>query len=285
MSLRSTHRGWLVLGAATLAASILTPQAHAQNATSLPPPVSTTLPWKPTPGLRWQIQYVGPPVLSIDADVYMLDMFDTDAKVIAALKARGKRAVCYINAGAWEDWRPDKNRFPKHVLGAPMGDWPGERWLDTRQDALRDIMARRLDLCRKKGFDGVIFDNVNSHTNPTGFPLAAADSLRYNAWLANAARSRALAAGMNNNSEQTNVLEPYFDWALAETCFREKWCANFSPFVANGKAVVAIEYLPPSHWRTLWCEEAARLQFYLMIKAKKLTAPREDCRDPVRAPS
>ena len=36
-----------------------------------------------------------------------VDLFDTAASTVAALQSDGRRVVCYINAGAWEDWRPD----------------------------------------------------------------------------------------------------------------------------------------------------------------------------------
>lgn len=240
---------------------------------------SSGVPWPPKPGLRWQIQYKLPLALSIDADVYILDMFDTDAKVLATLRARGKRAVCYINAGAWEDWRDDKATFPPEVLGNVMTGYPNERWLDTRSPTVLALMERRLDLCRQKGFDGVIFDNVNSHTHATGFPLTPTNSLDYNARLANAGRTRGLAVGMNNNSLQTKTLEPYFDWALAESCFEQGWCANFSPFVKNGKAVVAIEYNIPSERRPAVCKQAEALGFYVMFKGRDLGAYRQDCYD------
>jgi len=244
----------------------------------LPAVVFNQAAWQPRPNLRWQIQYEGTLALNIAADVYALDLFDTPPSAISTLKNRGKRLVCYLNAGAWEKWRPDAASFPSVVLGKDMADWPGERWLDIRRmDLLQPIMTARLDLCRRRGFDGVIFDNVNSHINPTGFPLTPADQLRYSAWLGNAARARGLAAGMNNDSEQARELEPYFDWAQAESCFDQGWCRNFKPFTDAKKAVLAIEYVPSQYGLKTLCTQAAALQITVMVKRRKLDAYREDC--------
>ena len=51
-------------------------------------------------------------------------------------------------------------------------------------------MAARLDMCRDKGFDAVEPDNVDGYRNHTGFPLTAADQLRYNRLIAKLAHDR-----------------------------------------------------------------------------------------------
>lgn len=244
----------------------------------VPSALTSRASWQPRPHLRWQVQYEGQLAFNIEADVYALDLFDSPTAAIAALKKRGKRLVCYLNAGAWEKWRPDAASFPSAVLGKAMDGWPGERWLDIRRmDVLQPIMAARLDLCRDRGFDGVIFDNVNSYINPTGFPLAPADQLRYSAWLGNEARARGLAAGMNNNSEQARELEPYFDWAQAESCFKEGWCKDFKPFTDAKKPVLAIEYLPSRYNLKTLCMKAAALEVTVILKRRNLDAFRRDC--------
>ena len=123
--------------------------------------------WVPAASTTWQIQFSGEIDLTVKAQAFDLDMFDTTARQVRRLHAKGKRAVCYINAGAWEDWRPDADRFPSAVLGKPLDGWPGERWLDIRRlDILGPILGDRLDRCDAKGFDGVEFDNVEGYHEP-----------------------------------------------------------------------------------------------------------------------
>jgi len=90
--------------------------------------------WRPSPGTSWQWQLNGLPIdHSIEAEMYDIDLFDTDAATVAALHAEGRIVICYVNAGGWEDWRPDAAMFPDAVIGANLDDWEGERWLDIRR--------------------------------------------------------------------------------------------------------------------------------------------------------
>jgi hypothetical protein len=270
---------------ALAAALACAPAALANRPADLPAPVVNAAVWKPATGLSWQLQYINAPVdTTVEADVYKIDLFDTQPASIAALQKRGKRAVCYLNAGAWEDWRPDAKRFPETVLGRAYEGWPGERWLDIRNiEALAPVMLARLDLCRDKGFDGVVLDNVNSYTNRTGYPLGASDQLRYNAWLANEAHKRGLAVGMNNNAEQARQLAPYFDWALAEGCLSEGWCQSLRPFSEAGKPVVVVEYTDSRPRFALMCRQASAQQLTVLAKKRELDAYRMDCRTPLVA--
>ncbi len=54
------------------------------------------------------------------AKLYDIDLFDTDSETIKKLKEDGKIVICYFSAGSYEDWRPDKGKFPKEVIGNPL---------------------------------------------------------------------------------------------------------------------------------------------------------------------
>ena len=81
----------------------------------------------------------------MDAATFIVDGFDVDAATVADLQGRGRTAICYVNAGALEDWRPDADRYPDEIVGDPLDDWQGERWLDIRAtEVLRPISGRTL---------------------------------------------------------------------------------------------------------------------------------------------
>lgn len=246
-------------------------------------PATNEAPWRPTLHLRWQVQYTATPVdLAVEADVFKIDLFDTKAALVTGLKKRGKYAVCYVNVGAWEKWRPDAARFPRSVLGRNYEGWRGERWLDIRRiDLLAPVMIDRLELCKAKGFDGVLFDNIDSYMQKTGFPIKPTHQLRYVHWIASEARKRGLAVGINNNPEQAEEFLPYVDWAQAESCFSQGWCATLTPFVEAGKPVVVIEYTGDGKKMSKMCREASTLGFSLMVKKRELGVFRRECTERV----
>src|SRR2546423_7398397 len=87
--------------------------------------------WHPAPTTHaWQYQLQGRIDTSVRAHVYDVDGADVSAKTVRRLHRLGRRVVCYVDAGTWERWRDDADRFPQRLLGRAVAGWPGERWLD-----------------------------------------------------------------------------------------------------------------------------------------------------------
>lgn len=235
--------------------------------------------WRPAPGVSWQWQLAGGKVdTSYGVDVYDIDGFDNGKATVDRLHADGSRVVCYISVGSWENWRPDKGRFPKKVLGNKYDGWPGERWLDIRRiDLIGPIMESRMDMCAAKGFDAVEPDNMDGYTNKTSFPLTYRDQLRYNRWLADEAHERDLSIAMKNHEAQVEDLLPHYDFAITEDCFDGRWCGTMKPFVRGGKAVLATEYTDTGATRKKFCPEAEKLGLDAMLKKRNLGPWRRAC--------
>lgn len=235
--------------------------------------------WKPTVGAAWQWQLDGPLLeLDMPVEIYDLDAFETEVGTIEQLHALGRKVICYISAGSWEEWRPDAGEFDPEIIGEEYQGWPGERWLDIRQRAkLEPIMQKRLELCWEKGFDAVEPDNIDGYTNRTGFQLTYQGQLEYNRWLADAAHALGLAIGLKNDPEQVVDLLPYFDFAISEDCFADGWCQQLLPFIQAGKAVLAAEYSDTDVDMDEACALAKRWSFSLILKNRNLNAFREDC--------
>ena len=82
--------------------------------------------WQPAPGTSWQWQLSSRPETLLDVDAYDLDGFDTSEATVDRIHANGGRAICYISVGSWENWRPDKGRFPPSGRpGSASGAWEG----------------------------------------------------------------------------------------------------------------------------------------------------------------
>ena len=230
--------------------------------------------WIPKPGTAWQWQLTNPVDTSVDVPVYDVDSTYTDAATVAALHAKGRKVICYVNAGAWENFRPDKNAFPGTILGSQDG-WPGEEWLDIRQiSVLQPIMAARFAACRAKGFDGIEADLVDSYTDQTGFPITAADQLRYNEMLAGLAHNLGLSIGLKNDLDQVPQLVGVFDFSIDEQCFQYSECDQLLPFINAGKAVFEVEYQLTNDQ---FCAQANAMRFSSMRKNKALDPPRWPC--------
>jgi hypothetical protein len=228
--------------------------------------------WHPAVNARWQYQLQGVSAYastgginvgisatpytggaSVSPSVFDIDLYVDQAvsgnnstlntAAISAIHAAGKKAICYVSAGSWENWRPDANQFPASVLGNKNG-WAGEKWLDIRQTSvLLPIMEARVQKCAQAGFDGVEWDNVDGYTNRTGFPLTSADQLTYNASLANLAHKYGLTVALKNDVEQVSDLAPYFDYAVNEQCQQYSECSGYTAnFINAGKAVFQVEY-------------------------------------------
>jgi hypothetical protein len=232
--------------------------------------------WRPALNTSWQWQLTTPVDQTVNGQMYDIDMFDNDASVVTSLHAQGRKVICYISVGTFENWRPDAASFPAVVKGNAVSGWPAENWLDIRRlDILGPIMRTRLDLCQTKGFDGAEPDNIDGYTNGTGFPLTAQDQINYNTFLANEAHARGLSVGLKNDGGQVQALLPYFDWALNEQCFQYNECNTLAPFITAGKAVFEVEY---SLSISQFCLQANALNFNAMQKNLILDAFRIPCR-------
>jgi hypothetical protein len=235
---------------------------------------ATPKPHRPPPHAGWQWQLDGALDASVPGRVYDVDGFDTARAQVSRLHRAGRYVVCYVDVGTWERWRPDAARFPRALLGAANG-WPGERWLDVRRiDQLAPLLRARFARCRAKGFDAVEPDNVDGYANHSGFPLTAADQLRFNRWVARAVHAQGLAVALKNDLEQARALAPSFDFAVLEQCFQYRECASARPFLRAGKGVYDAEYelAPPD-----FCEQARRLGINAIRKRPGLGAWRQTC--------
>ena len=234
--------------------------------------------WHPQPGLTWQWQIGNLDIdTSIEADVYDIDLY-VDQAIIDELHAKGRKVICYISVGSWEDWRPDKDQFPAEVLGKDYDGWPGERWLDIRRiDLLAPIMLARLDLCKSKGFDALEPDNMEIYTNDTGFPLTYADQLKFALWLADEAHKRGLAIGQKNASDQVSDLVDIYDFAITEDYFYYNDAESMLPYIKANKPVFAAEYTDLPGDFAAFCEQSKKLNFSTILKKRGLDAWIQTC--------
>jgi hypothetical protein len=267
--------------------------------------------WTPTVGARWQYQLEAKgrrhaATGGIDVDICAKpagggacvrpEVFDIDlwvdpaltggaavvnATAVDAIHAAGSRAICYVQAGTAERFRPDYPAFVAFdeacggcLLGKPFSSvFPDEYWLNLNDDEgqrafVLEIVAARVALCAEAGFDGVEFDVVDAYAHGatvTGWELSYETQLEYDQQLANLAHRHGLTAALKNDLGQLEDLLPWFDYAVNEQCFEFDECAGYAAWIAAGKAVFAVEYRTP---RRRFCADADAAGFGAIKKAR-----------------
>jgi len=167
---------------------------------------------------KWDWQLIAPAQFNSDPTlgIYDIDMFINETSgIVDELKSNGKKIICYVNVGAWEDWRDDKTDFPASILGNVYDRFPDEKWLDIRDVnplksntgmALASILEKRFDRALEMGCDAIEPDNIDGYDdtshNPTGFPLTYEDQMYFNLWVSKEVRERGMAIGFKNNTNQ-----------------------------------------------------------------------------------
>jgi len=210
----------------------------------------------------------------LDAQLYVIDLFNAPQAVIDRLHAQGKIAVAYISAGTLEDYRTDFRQFPAAAVGRPLARYPNESWLDVRDESVRTLMAARLDMARNKRFDGVVPTSLTAYQNDSGFDLTAADQADYSAWLSQQAHARGMHVAMSGDFGQLGVLITHFDWAVDFGCIESATCDRLAPFLAAGKPVLDVE---TEGEITTICQRAASYGINAILKRDGFGSDRLGC--------
>jgi hypothetical protein len=129
--------------------------------------------WQPEVGTPWQIilsevvkvPKAGVSSMTPDVPIWDMDLFENSKSTITAMQKGGKKVICYFSAGSWENWRKDKDSFPKKDLGKVMDGWPDERWVNISSVAVRAIMVQRIKLAAEKGCDAIDPDNMDGYVS------------------------------------------------------------------------------------------------------------------------
>jgi hypothetical protein len=270
--------------------------------------------WSPPVGARWQYQLeakgrklaaTGGIDVAICAkppgggDCVAPDVFDIDLWVdpkltdgaavvntaaVDAIHAAGKHAICYVQAGTAERFRPDYAQMVAFdetcggcLIGKPFSRvFPDEFWVNLddgmgQRTFMLGIVEARVALCAQAEFDGVEFDVVDAYAQGeavTGWDLSYDTQLEYDQQLANLAHRYGMTAALKNNLGQLDVLLPYFDYAVNEQCFQYDECDGYADWIAAGKAVFQVEY---RIGRARFCGDANAAGFGAIKKARSFS--------------
>jgi hypothetical protein len=183
---------------------------------------------------------------------------------------RGTYAICYVNAFQTQDDEPGVTRrderlaWPQDLVLTSLGDdpnWGGEYLIDIssadRRKRAADWIEPMIRTCKRKGFDAVEYDNLDSWTRFDDTPRAGDvpfgkdAAIAFAALLARRAHWLGLAVGQKNTVELTRRQARGrigFDFAIAEECGRWDECQGYR--AVYGNRVIAIEYRRADFART-----------------------------------
>jgi hypothetical protein len=175
--------------------------------------------------------------------VIHLDGFDAKAEDVAKYKKDGNIVTGYLSTGSWENWRTDKDDFPKETIGKNYDGWPGEKWLNCSVwKLLKPVMTKRFEMIKSKGFDGFELDNTELYLHDSKSNYK--DGVDYNRWIANTAHKMGLIVIWKNSLEMIKDIVDVFDAVINEEALHYKETEQLKLFYDKNKPVWVFEYKP-----------------------------------------
>ncbi|OUM60965.1 carbohydrate-binding module family 18 protein [Piromyces sp. E2] len=174
-----------------------------------------------------------------------------------------KKAVCYF-AGGVTDGKSDKQKFKDAGLVLEGGDGWGNKPLNIKnKKKLQPLLRDRFKRAYQYGCDAVEVDciDVYHYTNK----ITKNDVLVFTKWLAETAHEENISIGLKNVATISEKLQPYFDFAVVESCAESpNVCDYYKAFTKNNKAVFIVHYgnrgwnLSGNKFKTLKKEQGGR---------------------------
>jgi len=255
--------GLLVVSTLVASGMTVAVESRAQAASWWAPPIGSQ-PW------QWEIDH--PLNLSNAADmgtrdtlpngrparpplIYDIDGIINPASTVAALHARGKHVVCYVEVGAAGNYysaaqeRTTTTYYRQfQIAGLLGGKVPGyaEEYLNIKSTKTIAIVESMIEhQCAAKGFDAVETDIDEEYTDTTGFGLTKATEVRYMTTLADFIHGLGLGWWIKNPDDTgdnyATAMYPLADAVLTEQCNQFSTCGALSAYV-HRKAVFNAEY-------------------------------------------
>ncbi|OUM60983.1 glycoside hydrolase family 114 protein [Piromyces sp. E2] len=141
-------------------------------------------------------------------------------------KSRKVDYDAYVNAG---------------VQISNKSDW-GNHYIDIRKkDKLQPLIRERMKRAVRFGCDAVEVDSIGLYNHLDDFKKE--DTITFGKWLAQTGHEEGISVGMKNAAGCAEKLEPYFDFAVVESCAEStRVCDYYIPFTKHGKAVFTVHY-------------------------------------------
>ncbi len=246
-------------------------------------PTSGTINLPPTGKISWdwQIGASGDSNVVVPSGAVLMDVdgFNISASKISSLKASGIYTVCYIDAGSYEDGRPDSSLYPAYLKiykDVQWNEWfldvkdvfrpiqpagtqlVNNQWVDASGKPLAGLptagafallLEARFKMCADKGFDALEPDNLQNDENAGG-KVSLQEQIDFNGWVADTAHANNLAVFQKNGPDKIllkdktgKMMVEKFDAILNEECQTNSECPPLAEYVKRGKLALNTEYV------------------------------------------
>ncbi|OUM65788.1 glycoside hydrolase family 114 protein, partial [Piromyces sp. E2] len=217
--------------------------------------------WHPKPGLTWD--YL------LGAKEKIIQKSDKDV-VTFDLELAKKMVPIFHN----RDGKPDKQKFIDAGLVLEGGDGWGNKPLNIKnKKKLQPLLRDRFRRAYQYGCDAVEVDCIDVYNYTE--KISRDDVLVFAKWLAETAHEENISIGLKNVATISEKLQPYFDFAVVESCAKSpNVCDYYKAFTNNNKAVFIVHYgdlgwgLSGSSFKTLKKEQGNR-GFTCVLSAKQ----------------
>ena len=188
------------------------------------------------PNMSLQYQINGTVDAQVDAQLFVIDLFDSTAAQVAELHAAGRVVIAYVSVGSLEPGRDDTASFPSSAVGAELASYSDERWLDIRNVEVRTLMQRRLGrapskkastACLLRAWARICSARVSTSRRPINSTTTRSSPT--------SAHTRNLSIGLSEDFVLDRSLIDAFDWALLDRLHRGQrlrdagWLAGARP--------------------------------------------------------
>jgi len=159
---------------------------------------------------------------------------------------KGQKVVCYFSGGTMQESRKiDYQDYVNAGVGIPgtKSSW-GNQYVDIRNKSkLQPLIRRRMERAKSYGCDAVEVDSLGLYIHKVK-DYTEEDTYVFAKWVAETAHSVGLPIGLKNVALLATRLEPYFDFAIVESCANSPNVCNYyyTSFTKHNKAVFTVHY-------------------------------------------
>jgi hypothetical protein len=104
-------------------------------------------------------------------------------------------------------------------------------------------MEKRIEIASQIGCSGVLFTEVSSWQEETGFKITEDDQIAYNRFLTGKAHENSLFSGFSDVEEQIYSHSEFADLVFSNNCYQKQNCIRYERFSELG-SVLNLEYIP-----------------------------------------